>query len=346
MQLLPGTATMTSRRAPSLVLGLASSALRLAVLLVVAGSASGCAATAGRLIASQDEYLAYRRVRVSTELAPRLAHSARYLECYPSGRWVTEVQPWFERAEYYYYLAHKHTPDGLKAYLDTLPNGPHADEARTELDDHRRQQRDERQVLLGIQAAAVEERLAQRHQERERASDAFVHWLGRLLQIDTWGERTSELNHNFLFAWRIDPPGARCTDDRCSRLVRQQYALPGGEQGRRELVMEVVLLLREGRLVRARLEGPELFSRLYEASTNKPVTPENPLARVLSIAHAVDVIQGAAEARMPASSCVQEVVAPIVVQRSCGGWSIRATVAEHPADDDVVEIEGPATASW
>jgi len=48
------------------------------------------------------------------------------------------------------------------------------------------------------------------------------------LTIDTWGERTSHLDSETLYAWRIEPPGARCVDDRCARSVRLAFSLPGG----------------------------------------------------------------------------------------------------------------------
>lgn len=312
--------------------------------MVLCASLLGCGSIGSRLVASNDEYLAYREVRTTERLDARLAASNAYLMAHPDGQWAQEVRPWFERAELRYWLRIKETPSGLAAYLKTLPDGPHAAEAAAALATFRERQQAARKELLDLSAAMTEERLAELARQRDVAQEAFTSWLGRFLAIETWGMRTSALDHDFIFAWRIDPPRGRCVDDRCAKLVQYAYEMPGGgDRSERRLVMDVVVQLDQGMVEQARLEGPGLFSRLYEAGAKQPVPYDDPSARVEAIAYAVDVIGGAVEARMPSQRCARDAIAPVVLHRSCDGWTVTVTAAELPGDDDVVSISGPTS---
>jgi len=336
MQLLPDT--LVSRTASAVT------AFGPWVGAVVCASLLGCGSIGSQLVANNGEYLAYREVRTSERLDARLAASSAYLSAHPDGQWAQEVRPWFERAELRYWLRIKETPAGLASYLETLPDGPHAAEATALLAAYRERQEAARKELLDLSAAMTEERLAELAKQREVAQEAFVSWLGRFLAIESWGKRTSELDHEFIFAWRIDPPHGTCVDDRCAKLVQYAYELPGGgEQSERRLVMDVVVQLDQGMVEQAKLEGPGLFSRLYEAGAKQPVPYDDPSARVEAIAYAVEVIGGAVEARMPAQRCALDTVAPVVLHRSCDGWTVTVTAAEQAGEDDVVSISGPAS---
>jgi hypothetical protein len=297
-----------------------------------------------RVTAPQDEYLAYRSFRTSRELDERLAASAAYLERYPDGRWRAQVRPWVERAEARFYELAKGSRARLEAYLATLPDGPHADAVRDELRIARaeaRRARTERQ-----RAAAVERELAARARDREKAALAFSQWLGRLLDIRAWGKRTSSLDHEFLLVWRLTEPEAQCVDQTCRKRLLLPFSLPrGGDKANREMRLQVVIELDQGLVHEARLQGPALFSRLYEASTAKPVPAHDLGARVRAIAYAVEVVAGAAEARLPAARCAQTPVAPTVLLRSCNGWTLRAVVGEDPTAPDQVVVRGSPTSA-
>jgi hypothetical protein len=330
MQLLP---TTLRRRA---------STRSLAVLMLCAASLGGCASVAETMIAPQDEYLAYRRVRNTVELEQRLAAAWNYVERFPHGRWIGEVRPWFLRAELDYFERRRESAAGLAAYLAVLPTGPHAEEARGALAVRRARAQKDRAEQLGLAARYTEERLAVLALERERAREVVPLWLGRWLAIDTWGERTSHLDSETLYAWRLDPPGARCEEDTCTRSITLPYSMPGGgDDAARVMVLDVVLRLRDGGVAEARLEGPALFSRMYEASTSRRVIPGDAVSRVDAIAFAVEVVRGAAEARMPRSRCGADAVAPVVLSLACDGWTLEMRAAEDPAQDDIIAIAGP-----
>jgi len=332
MQLLPASMTLAGRTPGRLAL------LGLACLWF---GGVGCA-SAGGLVASNDEYLAYRKVRTSARLDERLAASEAYLMTYPKGRWASDVLPWYERAELRYWLRIQETPSGLATYVKTLPQGPHAAEATEALAAYRERQTAARKELLDLRAAVTEQRLSELARQRDDALDLFTGWLGRFVAIESWGEGTSRLAHETIFAWRIDPPKGVCEDDLCTKPVQLPYRLPGGgEDAERLLVLDVVFLLDEGALHETRLQGPALFSRLYEVGAKRIVRSSSPSARVDAIAYAVDVVGGAVEARLSASRCAVAPVAPVVLHRACDGWTVRVVAAENPEDDDVVSVVGP-----
>jgi len=312
-------------------------------LLVTIAVCSNCT-TASHLIVSHDEYSAYRKVRTSTQLDKRLAASHAYLSTYPSGRWARSVKPWFDRAELRYWLLIRDTPSGLATYMQTLPDGPHAKEATDALLAYRERQAAARKELLDLRAAMTEQRLNELALQREEAMNLFTAWLGRFLAIESWGQTTSHLPHDTIFAWRIDPPQGTCHDDRCIKSLHQPYQVPGGgEEADRLLVLDIEFLLKNGMLHEARLRGPALFSRLFEVGAKRNVRPERPADRIDAIAFSLDVISGAIEARLPANRCTLPAVANVVLHRSCDGWTVQAIVADSAEDDDIVSIIGPGS---
>jgi len=294
------------------------------------------------MTAPQSEYVAYRNVRTARRVEDRLRASSQYLQAWPEGRWRDEVRPWFERAEARYWSRREETYEGLAEYLALLPRGPHAARAELELRQHQARNRETRASNLIEEARSREARMAGKARARETARDAFGSWVGRLLAIESWGDRTSALGSEFLFEWRIDKPRARCVDDRCAKLVELPFELPGGEVGERVMMFEVVLHLREAVVAEARLEGPGMFSRLFEAARLEPVTHDDAAARERAVAYAVDFIGGAAEARLPAARCRVESSPPVALKRACDGWSLEVIAPANPAEDDVVKVSGPA----
>ncbi len=313
------------------------------VLLAAAVSGLGaCASVGTTIVAPQSEYLAYRRARTSLTVEDRLRGSWDYLAAFPTGRWAGELRPWFDRAEAKYYAHRSETAADLIAYLAVLPNGPHADEAKRQLSMHRARAAEAHRDQLDLDARFTEQRLGALARQRETTREAFSLWLSSLLSIRTWGQRTSALDDEFLFAWRIDKPQARCVEERCSKLVTLDYEVPGGGVlAKRELLIDVVLELSNGMLQEGRLEGPGMLSRLYEASTGKPVAPEDKYARWQATEYATEVVVGAAEARLPEARCAAKAAPPVVLLRACDGWTLTVRAAETPAEDDVVSVRGP-----
>jgi len=90
---------------------------------------TGCAS----FVASPGDYASYRATRTAADLDERMRAVRLYLERHPEGAFASEVSSFYERAEPLYFEARKSTIAGLRAYLEALPDGPHAEEARTRL---------------------------------------------------------------------------------------------------------------------------------------------------------------------------------------------------------------------
>lgn len=102
-----------------------------AVLAVgVAISAMGCGAVGKPFVAGPSDFASYRATRVAKSLDEKMTAASRYLEEHPEGIFASEVANFFEAAEPLYFEVRKGTKAGLFAYLEALPDGPHAAEAR------------------------------------------------------------------------------------------------------------------------------------------------------------------------------------------------------------------------
>jgi hypothetical protein len=305
----------------------------------------GCGGALDPLIADKPDYEQYRKTRLSSTHEQRLAASFEYLDQRPQGRFRTDVERWFVPAERAYFAAAKGDLGRLRAYLDTLPRGPHAKQAaerivELELAREYVRRRDER---LTEQARAVETKLADAAAMRQSVVDALGGWSRHLSKIRSFGKPTSELDHELIFAWRIQEPAARCVGERCVKSVGLHYAIPdSGRLAPRKALFDVVVELERGGVVRATLAGPELFSRVGEALELRPVRPSDAQARAEAIGRALSVVQGAIEPQLPAARCQREAVSPVVLERRCDGVVLRMIAAPTAVEDDdriVVEPE-------
>lgn len=304
---------------------------------------SACAAS-HTLTADPGDYALYRRTRTAETAEARLTASAEYLEKMPEGRWRAEVKRWFERAEPRYFAWAERSTPRLERYLGVLPRGPHASAAReriAELDLGARIKRQRDESVLE-EALAVEGKLADAAAMRRALVTAVTDWTRRLSTIESWGQPTSELDHELLFRYRMQEPAARCADERCSKLLELPFAIPdGGKLRARKALMEIELGLYRGTVVRARLAGPELWSRLSEASELRPVRPDDAQARAEAIARSVQIVEGALPASLGRVECRREPVSPVVLLAECGvRVTMRAGTTAELDDELVIEPIG------
>ncbi|MCC6666712.1 MAG: hypothetical protein IT375_23370 [Polyangiaceae bacterium] len=310
-------------------------------MLLLASALGGCAATQS-VTADTTDYDLYRRTRTATSSEARLRASFDYLERAPDGRWRPEVKAWFDRAEPLYWERMQTSVGGLRAYLATLPRGPHgklaAERVLEQRAGARMDQARDRELL--DDALSVEQRLADADQMRKTVVRELGEWTARLATIPSFGKPTSELPHETIHHYRVLEPVARCADERCKKTLALPYAIPDGKRlSARKALLDVELGLYRGNVVRARLAGPELWSRLYECSDRTPVRADDAQARTEAIARAVQIVESALGPRFAEASCQREAVSPWVLERECRGVRIRMQAALTPETDDEITVE-------
>lgn len=309
--------------------------------LVVAALCAGCS-VGTELTASPKDYALYRRVRLARTVEQRLGASWRYLRAEPDGRWVKPVLRWFDPAERRYFARAHDNVLRLRMYLEAMPDGPHARAAAERISEldlaYENRQRHEQRVVG--EAEAVENKLVAAEAARHHLIESYTRWVRRIASIHSFGERTAALSGDFIYHWRIESPSAHCVDHRCTKTLSETYAIPGAKHlTTHEAIYDVTLLLDvQGMLSQAMISGPELFSRVGEASLLIPVAPADHAARAEAIARAARITQDAVESVMPASRCSRQPTSPVVVLRQCDGLRFEMIAALKPDQDDQVVV--------
>jgi hypothetical protein len=256
----------------------------------------------------------------------RLAAAHRYLEVYPKGTYRDEVTRWFEKVEPAYYASARDSRKRLARYLQALPHGPHAERASRRMLELERGERGARK--RDAQAIARAKRVQDDIQAAADARTAFVStigdWVRRVAAIRSWGGRTSDLDHEFIHAYRVQAPPAECDASSCIKRLEISYAVPhGGGLLTRNVRVAIVLTLADGGVVQAQISGVDLFSRIGEATGRVAFDTRDYQARAEGIAHSVRVLERALDSRMGQAGCRREPVSPIVLERLCSGIRAR-----------------------
>jgi hypothetical protein len=306
---------------------------------------TACAGMSRQVTASVDDYETYRQFRMAPTFPEKLVAGWRYLQNNPRGHWREQVGGWFERADTAYYEQAQRNLMQLKVYLSLLPNGPNSALARQrvkQLEEERERQR-ERDRELDTEVVIMEIALQQAADQRAELLGAFLGFTKHLLNIESWGQPTWELDAPFLVDWRIREPRARCRRGRCIKTLNLPYAVPDAlELAPRQAVFDVVLELRQGNVARAVLTGPELFTRVGEAAQVRAIVPDDVMGRAMAISEAMNLLEPLLDHRFPPDRCAREAVSPVVVRRECDGMRIVITAAAAPEEDRIVIEPAPA----
>jgi hypothetical protein len=314
--------------------------VKLSFVAALGALALGCAAMP-TLTERPEAYHLYRSARVAPTLEERLRAAHRYLHEVPSGPHTRQLRTWFQGAEEKYFLQAFDRLPNLYAYRAALPTGPHIEDvnARIAVLEGRKARLLARETEEDARIAATQAHLGQAAAGRRAVVATFKAWTARLTQIKTFGEPTSELADETIFAFRLSEPRGACQGDRCRKLLQLRYEVPGErELVPREALLEVELLLERGLLRQARLAGPELWTRLAEALSLKPLPVATPEQRADAVSRSAMLVKALLEPALPASDCEREPKPPVVVLRECRGLRARMLAGATPADDDSLEI--------
>ncbi|HEY6078834.1 MAG TPA: hypothetical protein VIW29_08520 [Polyangiaceae bacterium] len=317
-------------------------AARRLLQLVLAGSAALGCASMPTLTERPEDYHLYRAARIAPTEEERLRAAYRYLHEVKGGPHERQLRSWFETAEERYYLAAFAQLPRLYAYEQALPNGPHVVEVRGRIAalEGRARQRRVQLTEEDKRIAATQQRLASADASRRAFVGLFKDWTARLLRIRTFGEPTSELSDETIFAFRLSEPRGTCQGDRCRKLLQPSYEVPGERTlVERGAVLEIELLLESGLLSRARLAGPELWTRLAEALSLTALPSPTPEQRQDAVNRSALLTRALLEPILPASECEVPAQPPVVLERRCRGLHARMLAGESPAQDDVIEVE-------
>jgi len=302
--------------------------------------APACAA-ARQVTASADDYQSYRRTRLAPTLEARLSRSFSYLRQQPNGRWQLEVKTWFIANEASYFERSRDSLVKLKAYLAALPGGPHAQAAAERIAELELAERHaaRREQELTASASEAQEKLDAAQAMRRELVRQVIGWVERLATIRSWGRPTSELDHEFIYEWRLREPEARCEADRCVKSLSLPYAVPEARRlGARRAVFDVTLSLEHGGVARASLTGPELWNRLAEAAEVRPIASD-PRARSEALLRARQLVESAVERWLPAARCDRPAAEPLLLVRECDSLRLSMRAAVNPEEEDRIEVE-------
>jgi hypothetical protein len=295
-----------------------------------------CASTA-RFTGDFTEYRSYRDYRVSTTLEARLGAAERYLRAYPKGDYHDEVGAWYFPAERRYFKLSWDTLPRLRAYLDAMPDGPHAEEVAERIGEleSRRVFADRREQRMLSHAQGIETRLARAAEQRR----GFVRELSRLTELlaatRSFAEPTSELAPDLLVRLRERAPALRCEGDSCQKVFSFSYAVPE-DKALTERSIDVTLQIRleRGLVQELSLQGPELLTRLAEAISVRAVPPLNPQASAEALGQALEILSAALSAPLPKERCEVEAVSPVVLERRCDGVRFSVVAGTEPGAAD------------
>lgn len=313
---------------------------RLAVIGLFS-SVVGCAALP-TLTERPESYHLYRTARVAPTLEERLRAADRYLREVPNGPHSRQLRGWFTSTEEKYFLTAFNRLPHLYAYREALPQGPHIEDVNSRIAslEAKRTRQVEHQSEEDARIQATQTRLTSADRRRRAFVATFKEWTARLTHIKTFGEPTSELADETIFAFRLSEPRGACQGDSCKKLLQLSYEVPGErELVARAALLEVQLQLERGLLRSARLAGPELWTRLAEALSLRPLPSPTADERADAVNRALMLVRALLEPALPAAECPDlPVTAPVVLLRRCRGLTARVVAGQSPSDDDSLEI--------
>jgi hypothetical protein len=275
-------------------------------------------------------------------LEERLRAAHRYLREVPGGPHTKQLRAWFDGTEEKYFLNAFNRLPNLYAYAAALPQGPHIEDVRSRIValEAKRSHRVEHQSDQDARIVATQARLADADAKRRAFVATFKAWTTRLTQLKSFGEPTSELSDETIFAFRLSEPRGACQGDNCKKLLQLSYEVPGErELVERVALLEVQFVLERGLLQRARLAGPELWTRLAEALSLQPLPSPTPEQRADAVTRARFLVRALLEPTLPAGECPDEpAAAAVVLERRCRGLTARMVAGQGATEDDSLEI--------
>jgi hypothetical protein len=302
--------------------------------------ATGACASARQLVAANGDLADYRAFRVAAAEGVRLARAQRYLEAHSRGAWAEEVRGVFEAEEPAFFERASATREGTSEYLADLPKGPHAAAALVLLENFDTKVEDVETARLTREARRTEAMLDRAAQQRKALGEAIVGAVGALLDEGVYhtpaDDMPAPLKH-------VLGGAAEATWGRLPTRREQDFffSIPTRlERESRMATLTVAIALEGGFVMEGRVEGRDLFVHWAEADMVRLLDPTEKRDRAVAREHAVEVLLGALEGRLPLAECAA--TAPALIARRCPtGWIAVVTMGASAGDFDAIVIQGP-----
>ena len=291
-----------------------------------------CAASRGTFAPPRD-YADYREYVLAESMGEKLGAAWRYLRAHRDGEYRDEVSKWFFPAEERFFREAGHTAGGASAYLELMPDGPHAEESRRFLGAF------EKERIEGPLRAKRELEAAKKKADdaRRALGEAVEKWTRLALGVETWKEPRSKLETAKLgVEYWGSKPAPICDDDGCSKYFTYLYPVPDLATPRdRTAILEVRLETTGGLLTAVTLVLPKRgFVYWLEGTEGKPVDPGDTATRNESVVRARNRVESIVrEVRSGGCTTDEE---ELLRRITCG--DLRAAIGTTPAGDDVVRI--------
>jgi hypothetical protein len=301
------------------------------------------------MVTSSDEWIAYRKTRVSQTFEGRIIAAARYLAQYPNGAFAPETREYFRVAESLYFDNLRKTHDGFYTYLAALPRGPHADEARQLL--YREASRPRGPTGFDGEIMAMDARIAAVAARRASAREEMLNVLRLWLDADAFARPISEAKATIVVPWSLSLPKARCRREEpekgdffriCTKLYELPYDARNGEElEEREATMDVsVHQDLNGRPYKVTLGGPDLFVRLEEMFGGRTIATADPRGRAAGVSRATEVVRREFGDRISDdATCRKRPPEGAVLALECNGLRVIVEAALEVSTDDRIVIE-------
>jgi hypothetical protein len=302
----------------------------------------GCATTLPRFAASPDDYASYRRVRVATTMGERLRAAQEYLAARPDGAFADELRQLFESEEPAFFETAKTARGRAVEYLMFLPEGPHAEAAKSQLLAWDMRIEEGESVSLLREARRTEAMLAGAALQRRQVGETIFDALRSISDPAAYGvpiESAPPALRRFL-AGSLGPTWGRMPKETTRDLFFVVPTRLERESRVATLTLSMQLDPLGRRVTMGRVSGPDLFVHWLEADELAALDPTINVHRRRAAKHAQERLEGFFEAMLPAARCLEtESVPPeTLVARACDGWKLRATMGASGGTDDEVTL--------
>lgn len=317
-------------------------------LALVLGLGTGCA-SATRLIAPNDDYADYRRVRLAATMGERLRAAEQYLRDRPTGAFADEIRSLWATDEPHFFEMAKASREATLEYLTALPRGPHADAATSLLAAWDTRIEEGEGAALLRDARRTEALLAGAAIQRQAVGDAIFDALRALADVNAYDRSLDDAPRPLrrFLTGAEGPTWGRMPE----RTTRDLFFVVPSQLERESRLAMLTLSVRvvEGLVRGGRVSGPDLFVHWLEADSMVALDPTNPDHRARAGRHATERLDGFFEALLPKRRCSVNTDArtgEALLVRECDGWTLSVTRSRAGGEGDAVTLVRAGAGSW